>query len=86
MGNVVLATPRHWNRYGLRPSLSGGIGLMHAALDDQHQVFPFTLNLFGMNIGGGRGRLSRPIGSGSGSISATSAISKACRRRTSTSR
>ena len=53
MGNVVLSTPRHWNRYGLRPSLSGGIGLMHASLDDQLQVSPYTVNLVGMNIGGG---------------------------------
>jgi hypothetical protein len=63
MGNVVLATPRYWNRYGLRPSLSGGIGLMHASLDDQSQVFPFTLNLLAMNIGGGAvGFLSERIG------------------------
>ena len=30
MGNAVLTTPRSWNRYGLRPLLSGGIGLIHA--------------------------------------------------------
>jgi hypothetical protein len=63
MGNVVLSTPRHWNRYGLRPSLSGGIGLMHASLDDQLQVSPYTVNLLGMNIGGGAvGFLSEHVG------------------------
>ena len=53
MGNVVLATPRHWNRYGLRPSLSGGIGLMHASEEDQLHVIPYRVNLLGMNLGGG---------------------------------
>ncbi len=28
MGNVVLTTPRSWNEYGLRPFISGGIGLL----------------------------------------------------------
>lgn len=63
MGNVVLTTPLSWNRYGLRPSLSGGIGLMHAALDDSLQLFPYQQNLLGMNIGGGAvGMLSDQIG------------------------
>jgi hypothetical protein len=53
MGNVVLTTPLSWNRYGLRPSLSGGIGLMHASASDQLQIFPYRFNLLGMNIGGG---------------------------------
>ena len=63
MGNVVVATPRNWNRYGLRPSLSGGIGLMHAAADDTLQIFPYHQNLLGMNIGGGAvGMLSERAG------------------------
>jgi hypothetical protein len=63
MGNVVLATPRSWNRYGLRPSLSGGIGLMHASVDDQLQVIPYRVELLGMNIGGGAvGFLSERVG------------------------
>ena len=63
MGNVVVLTPRHWNRYGLRPSLSGGIGLMHASLDDTNQIFPYHQNLLGMNIGGGAvGMLSDRMG------------------------
>ena len=53
MGNLVLATPRSWNRYGLRPSLSGGIGLMHASEQDQLQVIRYRVNLLGMNVGGG---------------------------------
>jgi hypothetical protein len=53
MGNVVLATPRHWNRYGLRPALSAGIGLMHASEEDQLDVIRYRMNLLGMNIGGG---------------------------------
>ncbi|MCR6679783.1 hypothetical protein NVV43_30805, partial [Escherichia marmotae] len=28
MGNVVIAAPRGWNEYGLRPFLSGGLGLL----------------------------------------------------------
>ena len=63
MGNVVLTTPRAWNRYGLRPSLSGGLGLIHAAAKDQNDVFPFALNLWGMNVGGGAvGFLSDRVG------------------------
>jgi hypothetical protein len=53
MGNVVLATPRSWNRYGLRPSVSGGIGLMHASEEDQLQVIRYRVNLLGINVGGG---------------------------------
>jgi hypothetical protein len=63
MGNVVLTTPLSWNRYGLRPSLSGGIGLMHASATDQLQIFPYRLDLLGMNIGGGAvGFLSDHVG------------------------
>jgi hypothetical protein len=63
MGNVVLTTPLSWNRYGLRPSLSGGIGLMHASATDQLQILPYRLNLLGMNIGGGAvGFLSDHVG------------------------
>lgn len=53
MGNIVLATPRGFNRYGLRPFLSGGLGLMHASANDLRGVFPFKFNLLGMNLGGG---------------------------------
>lgn len=53
MGNVVLATPRHWNRYGLRPFISGGIGLLHASREIAPDPLPLDLNLLGMNLGGG---------------------------------
>ena len=63
MGNVVLTTPLSWNRYGLRPSLSGGIGLMHASEQDLLQVIRYRINLLGMNIGGGAvGFLSDHVG------------------------
>ena len=63
MGNVVLSTPRSWNRYGLRPSVSGGIGLMHASEEDQLQVIRYRVNLLGMNVGGGAvGFLSDHVG------------------------
>ena len=53
MGNVVLTIPRAWNRYGLRPMLSGGAGLIHAAAEDQFNVLGYSLNLWGVNLGGG---------------------------------
>jgi len=53
MGNVVLTTPRKWTEYGLRPFVSGGIGLLRASSDDQFGVFPVRANLLGYNIGGG---------------------------------
>jgi hypothetical protein len=54
MGNAVLATPRRWNRYGLRPFVSGGIGLLHASRSDTLGIIPINdLDLLGMNIGGG---------------------------------
>jgi hypothetical protein len=51
MGNVVLTTPRAWNEYGLRPFVSGGLGLLKAAHNDA--VFPVKANLLGYNVGGG---------------------------------
>ncbi|MGH8637381.1 MAG: hypothetical protein ACREUZ_09640 [Burkholderiales bacterium] len=63
MGNAVIATPRAWNRYGLRPFLSGGIGLLHASLSRARDPLPTDLNLLGMNLGGGAvGFLSDRIG------------------------
>jgi hypothetical protein len=52
MGNVVLTLPRAFaGRTGLRPSVSGGLGLIHAAARDQLAVFPYRLSLWGMNVG-----------------------------------
>jgi hypothetical protein len=53
MGNVVLTTPRKWTEYGLRPFISGGIGLLRASFDDQFGVLPGRSNQLGYNIGGG---------------------------------
>jgi hypothetical protein len=53
MGNVVLSTPRRWTEYGLRPYLSGGIGLLNASSRDEFNVLPVKVNLLGYNVGGG---------------------------------
>jgi hypothetical protein len=53
MGNAVLTTPRRWTQYGLRPYVSGGVGLLHASANDLQDNLPFDLNLVGMNVGGG---------------------------------
>jgi len=54
MGNVVLAAPRSWNEYGLRPSVSGGFGLLHATLIDSFfNVGTFKRDMAGFNVGGG---------------------------------
>lgn len=65
MGNIVLAAPRGWNEYGLRPLVSGGFGLLHASATDLDEVELFTkpVNLWGYNIGGGAvGFLSERVG------------------------
>jgi hypothetical protein len=51
MGNVVLTTPRSWNEYGLRPFVSGGLGLLRAVNDDE--TLPVRANILGYNVGGG---------------------------------
>jgi len=53
MGNVVLATPLGWNEYGLRPFVSGGLGLMHATQRTTPAVFSLSEDLLGYNVGGG---------------------------------
>jgi hypothetical protein len=61
MGNVVLTTPRGWNEYGLRPFVSGGLGLLHAFNNEGR--FPVRLNLLGYNVGGGAvGLLTERVG------------------------
>jgi hypothetical protein len=62
MGNVVLAAPRSWNEYGLRPFLSGGLGLLHASASDARDLLPVRTNLLGYNIGGGAVILDGPHG------------------------
>ena len=53
MGNVVLTTPRSWNEYGLRPYLSGGLGLLRATQVDQGDLQTFRRNIPAYNLGGG---------------------------------
>jgi hypothetical protein len=54
MGNLVLATPRSWNEYGLRPFVSGGFGLLRTSAEDPPaNLWENPINLFGFNIGGG---------------------------------
>lgn len=53
MGNVVLAIPRSWNEYGLRPYVSGGIGLLRVSVSDTRGLLTFRDNLLGYNVGGG---------------------------------
>ena len=54
MGNVVLTTPLKWNEYGLRPYVSGGLGLMHVAQQPRiANMFPINENFLGYNVGGG---------------------------------
>jgi hypothetical protein len=61
MGNVVLAAPRRWTEYGLRPFVSGGIGLLRASKTEFD--FPVGSNFAGFNVGGGAiGFLSQRVG------------------------
>jgi hypothetical protein len=53
MGNAVLALPQRRTEYGLRPFLSGGLGLLHASATDFDGLTPVKVNLPGYNIGGG---------------------------------
>ncbi len=61
MGNVVLTTPRAWNQYGLRPYVSGGLGVLRASHNDL--AFPARANLAAYNVGGGAvGLLTNRVG------------------------
>jgi hypothetical protein len=61
MGNVVLTTPRAWNEYGLRPYLSGGMGLLQVYHNEPK--VPARANLPAYNVGGGAvGFLSDRVG------------------------
>jgi hypothetical protein len=63
LGNVVLTAPRRWTEYGLRPFVSGGLGLMRVSVTDTAGAFPVAKSLAGFNIGGGAiGFLSQRIG------------------------
>jgi hypothetical protein len=51
MGNAVLTAPRRYTEYGLRPLVSGGLGLLRAWEADP--VINANASLLGFNIGGG---------------------------------
>jgi hypothetical protein len=53
MGNVVLTIPRSWNEYGLRPFVSGGIGMLSATAIDALDILAVDTKLLGYNVGGG---------------------------------
>jgi hypothetical protein len=53
MANGVLAVPQRRNEFGLRPFVSGGIGLLHASATDFEGLTPVHINLLGYDIGGG---------------------------------
>jgi hypothetical protein len=57
MANLVLSTPSR-NKYGLRPFISGGVGLLQASRTDlapggEEALPPVRQDLTGYNIGGG---------------------------------
>ena len=63
MGNVILTIPRSWNEYGLRPFVSGGIGMLSATATDRLDFLPVDTKLLGYNVGGGAvGFLTDPVG------------------------
>ena len=39
MGNAVLTTPRRWTEYGLRPFVSGGLGVLRTSVTDRGNIF-----------------------------------------------
>ena len=52
MGNVVVAAPRRWTEYSLRPFVSGGVGLLSAHGQDPLSLFT-NVNTLGWDLGGG---------------------------------
>jgi len=56
-GNLVVAVPVSVTRESLRPYVTGGLGWMHASIDEGQNLFPEFFgrarNSLGMNVGGG---------------------------------
>ena len=52
-GNVIFAVPRRITRDSLRPYLVSGVGLLHAHIQTQANVFNTNSNLLGLDVGGG---------------------------------
>jgi len=54
MGNVVVAAPRRYTEYFLRPFVSGGAGLLRASVTDSVGLASTASNArMGINVGGG---------------------------------
>ena len=52
-GNVILAVPRQITQESLRPYVVGGVGLLHAHIQTQANIFNTNSNLVGLDVGGG---------------------------------
>jgi len=52
-GNLIVAFPRRWTQYTLRPYIVGGGGLMRVHSDDASGIFSFQSSLGAMDVGGG---------------------------------
>jgi hypothetical protein len=52
-GNLIVAFPRRWTQYTLRPYIVGGGGLMRVHSDDVSGIFTFQSSLAAMDVGGG---------------------------------
>lgn len=62
-GNIVIALPRRLTEYGLRPYAVGGVGIMHARIDDWLDVLHVATTLPAMGLGGGvTGFLTERVG------------------------
>ena len=59
-GSVILAVPLSVTRESLRPYVTGGLGLMHAAVTDPLNFADIHENMLGYNIGGGAIGLINP--------------------------
>jgi hypothetical protein len=58
MGNVVVAAPRRYTEYFLRPFVSGGFGVLRVSKTEVQppggfEIFPLRANFAAFNIGGG---------------------------------
>lgn len=52
-GNLVVALPRRWTEYTLRPYFVGGGGVLRARIDDALDVLSVTSNLAAWDMGAG---------------------------------
>ena len=52
-GNLIVAFPRRWTQYTLRPYIVGGGGLMRVHIDDASGILAAQSSLAAMDVGGG---------------------------------